>query len=754
MTTGAILLASPLPEFHQQVRDQFYAALIAGGTKSRTAEEYARQVKMFLAWAVQSGYAELGTLPQDALERYYAYRSFGPNNTARNLPRAAVHALLEWVPRAGVPLPAIDLPPSVSIPKRVHVTTVPAPTYPSASEVLAAAQPTPQPPSVQGPPAGAPPSASSGPPPVPSPSPSPPQAPQAFPAPTYPVPSTVRPMAPPRLTDTRRPRNSMIAALMPEGGYVEILRVSDGSDGNPPGTRIPIGIYRERDLRGYSKIENFVREAVHPQQPSHRGPTMTYIVEQYNGAGALVPPIHQFPLPTSGSGLADGPTGPSAGWLGDFTGTPGLPRSGNPAVDAVVKTFVGRIERMEALALEDRKRMTETLDRVQKKAVEGGDMQALMMTLMMERSRQPETASIRDTMNEFAQRLAGVGGGGLGGQPITMAPVPVPGSDATVVLGDLLKTTMTARPAAPPPAPPDPFDMMTKAKNLFAPPAAPADPQMALMHETVKRLSDQNTALLTKLDQSKAVTWVDKMEELDKFDTMLQRRIAGNVGAVEVVGALVEKLPEVVKAVGDLVQQWKAGKLPALTAGSPNAPVGAQPAGPTKIQVPEAIAKAVDVFAESRTEQEVLNNLRGLIIAMAQAGAPFTKLLEEFRTLLAEDVDTWDELTGVVVTLLKITGGKTWLTKYPNLARDFAEVIARNFPAVCQSLSIPPRALLGLPAREAPAAPTAREAPAAETPTAPTVVAPPVAAKEEREEEEGKEPTEEMSDGEKAKVPA
>ena len=85
---------------------------------------------------------------------------------------------------------------------------------------------------------------------------------------------------------------------------------------------------------------------------------------------------------------------------------------------------------------------------------------------------------------------------------------------------------------------------------------------------------------------------------------------------------------------------------------------------------------------------------------------------------------------------------------------DFAEVIARNFPAVCQSLSIPPRALLGLPAREAPAA---------ETPTAPTVVASPVAAKEgrevkeevEEEEEEGsKEPTEEMSDGEKAKVPA
>lgn len=656
--------------------------------KRSTAREYARQARMFLAWTEHQGW-QPSDIPQDAVESYFQARGFDAKHTGRNLSRAGIRALLIWAPSYRLGIPDLSLPDTVAPPKRKKKEpplstieeTLPAAANLNGATPVFAAEPLAPAPVAAAPVTVAPVSVT-----------------QAEEAPAPPVtiapPSAnVFPMSKPRVTDKRvtTVRNPL-GQLLPDGGTLRILRVSDGSDGAPPGKRVPVGDYQEPDLRGYNNIVPFIREVLHPSLPTLRAPTLTYIVEQWDNQGRLIPPVHQIPIPNMAA--ANGGVGAPG------QATAGVTQSSvNASIEEHIRKFSTQVERIATAQSEAQKRYDDTLEKLKN----GGDVNALTLQLLME--RRPQVPDSKALMEEY---LAKVKTTVQEVQPAMAPPAMAPsnlgqGENASGVIMDrLLDGLQEVNKAlrAPPPvaqqAPPqDPLDLLMKARSILTPATPPVDPVVLELRAEIKEMRN-------KMDGGpKSPTLAGMLADMAALDGYMQRKMGGGgeSSVAETLAAVMERMPETLQSIGGLIEKAKAGALapPQIKQGTPGKGTPASgTAQPTSLQTPPAVAQALQALITADDDQGILNAVFGLIQSLAQSGPPWQKLVQEILGELQGRVDTIDELQSLVTKVFRLCQQRQLLIGNPGRASHIAIAIGRNFPLICSRIGVAPRSIAGV----------------------------------------------------------
>lgn len=678
-----------LSEFWANTCDLFKETLRNEGSAPTTQASYQQHAKRFLAWMLGRGLTP-EKLPPEVPEAYYTEQGWGPGNSYRNLTTCALRAFIRFARNNGINFPELTFPASIAPPRRkkkdppppteepeMPETTVPnaflgdvAPPSDASTTIVAD-----QTKVIATPPASPADSIPAYHPPVPE------MAPTEVPPP----PSNLSSMARPRTVDKRQTSaRNPLGSLLPAGGTLRVYRVSDGTDGAGIGSRVPVNDFTETDLRGFKDIAVFIKEVVYAMQdPLTRIATVTYVVEQWDDQGRMVPPPRRVQLPNTRFGSN----------AGSHEMVTSDPAAGGP-VGALIASFVRRMDEFQTWQMEREKAREE--------AARGAGPDPLKMDqaswaamVLDSKWRTPPIdvhALVSDTLAKIKEVTSMSPMTGANGQQV---PVTVHTEDGRTVLGLLEKsmdkiTEMRTAPVIPTAPVTDPIATAIKLHETFG--QKGPDPAVVELREQNKQLRVQLDGITQQMNTPKPTPGLmSQIKELEELDSFIARRTGG--GSSDLTSALTtlfEKLPEVV----DSIAKLKAG----TTVQAPNI-AEARAAAAKKTQAPptptDAMNEAFATLATATDDQGIVNGLTAVINAIATAPKPWPNMLGQLDKAFKE-VETVDELSNLVLELIGACQQRGLLRKAPGVARRVTDALARNFDVVCQTIGHPSRTLSGV----------------------------------------------------------
>lgn len=719
-----------LPEGWLQTLQRFRDEM-DGNAAVSTRNDYHRHAKQFVAWCFAQR-LDVRSMPVQTPEAYYTARGWNGANAYRNIVTSALRTFLRWSNALGQNGPGVrelEFPPSIRPPKKRAVTEPIEDEY-YEQEALVSEQNgvrgevvVGEVPSLDGvsetplsalsvPGSSTPPSA--------------PVAPPAAPPVAEPPPFTPglqeRPLARQRITDKRQTKaRDPLGSLLPSGGFIELGRVSDGTDGASPGQRVVIGRYREQDVQGYNDFGPYVHDQVHPyaDPPLRKTSVVTYVAQRFDQDEKKIGGPHEIRVPNtlnvSGGGASSpswsqpSPSSPPMGSRGGFGGlhepasSPNQ-QTGNPAVDAVLGTMLQQFNRFNDWQMEQNRRYEDMIERTKN----GEGSSALMFALQ----NRPAPVDINQVVDSAFQKITtllkdekAAAAAVRSAMPIALPPPP-PKDEVT---GKLLDVVMAdrARPQQ------DPIAM---AKELVAlgRPAQQLDPYVEMLKENNRRLEDQLRETIRELkDSAKASSntpdaWFKQMAMYDEMmDRKLARSGGSGAGIFDAITTLADKLPGILREarLGQLAPpeaRQRAQQPQPQPQGQPQQAQQEQPAqqqqappqpvGPT-VDMNKAYGELASAF-DAQSDQGVLTGVFSLINALAQGGPQWFETLKELHGLF-QQVETLDELQFLVHRLFMTCGQSPLAKEKPGLIRYVADVLAINYPSVCTKLDMPVRELPG-----------------------------------------------------------
>lgn len=752
---------SPIPNWLADAHDRFKADLTREGAAKSTRTDYPRRAREFVQWCLTTFGPDRAAWPIDSPARWYVARGWvGKAQGYINLATSALRAAIRWdrsqQPGHGFDIPDVEFPPSITPPKRKPRTLVGDNVSNDPNAVAAdvntpnvtATPPVPQ--TVM--PDGAP------------------VTPAGVPnLPGYVAPSvdiapgiTDRALAKPRAVDARRhvARNSL-GALLPPGGRLRVYRTSDGTDKANPGDRVLFAEPTEKDVRGYNDIATWINETIHGVIEPLTGPrtsTTTYIVEQYDEQDRLLPPPRKIVLPNGGRGALQPMTNQVTS-LGNPPPSNGPPAPGG-LVDEVMKSFVKRAERYDQWQEEQLRLHTEVVEKAQR-----GDPTAQTQWILNQR---PQPIDIKSLVEDVVTRVQDIVDKARTTATPPPAPAPLmlppppPAKDPldSPLLQTLVAAATKREPLPPPPVAPDPVESFARIATILRP---PVDPAVAALQSRLDQLTNELRDAKMKDPTKDPMNFFTMMKMMDDMvDRRMSRAGGGGGGIGEAIAEGIKALPEVVNALAqNQTMQPREGRpgapqpqqAPRPQQASPQeqpqqAPQQPPAATPAQVTALRQLSEA----ASKNDDSGVLNALLAFIVANGAAPAPWPELNKELFNAIDKEITTSDELGYLIQRLYQLPafGGGSLVREFPGVARKATDILAWNFPIICERLKIKPRELAGVPGVET--APPVVQAKVVATESKPE--APPPAQTPVGDEPEGDEGDEEEEDGDEPETPA
>lgn len=681
---------SPMPN-HQwlaDARSRHRIDLQREGASKSSQNSYPKRAEEFIQWCLATFGSDRASWPIDAPARWYTVRGWtGKAQTYCNIANSALRAAIRWDRNqsvGGYELPDFEFPPSLAPPKRkpkvyfageqTPMSTVPANSTPEI--ILTNGAPSPE--------TAASPAMS-------MPAYLPPQTEMATPG------VTERPLARPRTVEKRQNviRNTL-GAMLPPGGKLKVYRVSDGTDKQNPGDRLLLSEPTEKDVRGYNDIATWIKDTIHnviDPLTGARTSTVTYIVENYDDQERLLPPPRKVALAN-----ATGQTAPTNGMFSSNTPsvaayTPATTSASPPPggfVDEVMKGFVRKMERVDQWQEEQSRNHAAVIEKARSGDVNGAQMQWFL-------SQKPSPIDVKALIEDVMTKVSGIVDKS---KELTAIPPFMPSPKDpfdSPLLGKLVEAA-TKRDAPPLlPAPPDPVAQMTAMMNIVRPPVDPAITALQVQLSSLTHELRDAKAKNPNNDPMAAFTMVKLLD--DMMDRRMQKFGGGSAGVTEAITAAITSLPETIRELAKAgVMEPRPGRPGAET--TPAAPAVQQQ--PRKL--PSATAEQIGALraivggALKGDDALVLNNVMALIVANSTAPVPWPDLNKELYQAIAQDVTTVDELGFVIQRLymLPAFGGGALLREFPGAVRRATDILAWNFPVICERLNLPARELTGI----------------------------------------------------------
>ena len=476
-----------------------------------------------------------------------------------------------------------------------------------------------------------------------------------------------------RHTQARDP----LSAFLPRGGWLRISRRATKEDGASPGGLFEVGTYTARDLVGYSDIVPFIRENIHPFQPDEaKTATVTvYMVERLSDAGQPTgAPSRTVIANYSGSAPPPGMSSPpqeaprpqppaiTAGDLAQATARGDLLLEKFAEQQAELTKVKAEAEKQQAV----REAREETLHEIEARSAAGkatsSDL-ALWKLLMEQQAKtslpaapalsgvqespriDASTEILRDVISKMAERVF---------TPPSPSPTPVP------VIPERREKFLDAL-------------MEAAIARMVAPPVA--DPALVKVIEKIEaRLEKGNPGLI---------------QHLGELETIMRytERLSGG-GSSSLLDSVLEKIPEVLSGVSDVIRAQKGVKAPILKDGAQGAAQKVKVKNPSRTVLPVMAVQALHGLTKDSDDQTTTNYFFSIVNALAEGGDDWrllsTEILKVVQKLGSADGDRRLMLQNVVVNVYRRTGAQGLLTR-PALDR-IVDVLIRRYDEIYFSL--------------------------------------------------------------------